>query len=70
MLIQEYDFLIEHIPGVDNVVADTFSRLWFEPVNQDNTSEQAKHDEYVNFLEELELVDKVVDTTLVQTLLP
>ena len=25
--IQEYDFMIEHIPGKDNIVADGFSRL-------------------------------------------
>ena len=27
LLVQEYDFFIEHIPGKDNVVADGFSRL-------------------------------------------
>ena len=27
LVIQEYDFVVEHIPGVENVVADTLSRL-------------------------------------------
>jgi hypothetical protein len=38
LAIQEYDFLIEHIPGVDNIVADGMSR--FCP-NGTNTSPKA-----------------------------
>jgi hypothetical protein len=62
MLIQEYDFMIEHIPGVNNIVADAFSRLCPEPVEQVNPGEEAIHTEYAAFLEEMALDDAVLDT--------
>ena len=61
MLIQEYDFMIEHIPGVNNIVADAFSRLCPEPVEQVNPGEEAIHTEYAAFLEEMALDDAVLD---------
>ena len=61
MLIQEYDFVIEHIPGVRNIVADAFSRLCPEPVDQATPNEESLHSEFVAFLEEMALEDEFLE---------
>lgn len=39
LLLQEYDFLIEHIAGKDNVIADAFSRLCLLTEDEDEVDE-------------------------------
>jgi hypothetical protein len=60
LLMQEYNFDIEHVAGVDNVVADAFSRLCAltEPKNDQMTL--AINDEYVCFLDLMRDEDTVL----------
>ena len=60
LLIQEYDFNIEHIAGVKNVVADTFSRLCPLPKPQSDLtpSDVTTSDEFIHGMQELNLEDE------------
>ena len=63
MLIQEYDFRIEHIPGVANIVADAFSRLCHTTETR-SEFDQAASKEFVMFLDELTLEDRTAEAFL------
>ena len=60
MLIQEYDFNIEHIPGVKNVVADAFSRLCHS-TEPPSAFDVAVGKEFIMFLDELAEEDRIAE---------
>jgi hypothetical protein len=40
--VQDYDFDIEHIPGVDNIVADGLSRLIADPAKVGESTQNSQ----------------------------
>ena len=51
--IQHYDFQVLHIPGVDNIEADAFSRLIKRPTKDDNNYLESTFDNPENILQKL-----------------
>ena len=51
--IQHYDFQVLHIPGVDNIEADAFSRLIKRPTKDDNNYLESTFDNPENILQQL-----------------
>ena len=51
--IQHYDFQVLHIPGVDNIEADAFSRLIKHPTKDDNNYLESTFDNPENILQKL-----------------